>query len=98
LIGQTANILMFIGARHGLSPGTEAGRLWTNQLQLTVADVVQEVHDTHHPIASGLYYEDPRKEATRRAAAFLKSRAPKSLGYLESGRRIPFNEEGIFRH
>jgi glutathione S-transferase len=83
LIGQTANILLFLGPRHGLAPATEDGRLWTAQLQLTIADVVQEVHDTHHPIASGLYYEDQRKEARRRAEDFLESRAPKYLGYFE---------------
>jgi glutathione S-transferase len=84
VIGQTANILLFLGARHDLAPRTEAGRLWANQLQLAVADLVQEVHDTHHPIASGLYYEDQRKEARRRTADFLASRAPKYLGYFES--------------
>lgn len=83
LIGQTANILLFLGNRHGLAPRTEAGRLWTHQLQLTIADVIQEVHDTHHPIASALYYEDQRKEARRRAADFISSRAPKYLGYFE---------------
>ena len=83
LIGQTANILAFLGARHGLAPADEAGRLWTNQLQLTLADFLQEVHDTHHPIASGLYYEEQRQEARRRAADFLASRAPKYLGYFE---------------
>jgi glutathione S-transferase len=84
IIGQTANILMFLGAHHRLSPATEAGRLWTNQLQLTIADIVQEVHDTHHPIASSLYYEDQRKEARRRAKDFLASRAPKYLDYFET--------------
>src|SRR5262245_28886176 len=57
LIGQTANILLYLGARHGLAPAGEAGRLWTHQLQLTIADLIVEAHDTHHPIASGLYYE-----------------------------------------
>jgi glutathione S-transferase len=83
IIGQTANILLFIGARHGLAPRQETGRLWTNQLQLTIADFLAEIHDTHHPIASGLHYEDQRKEAARRAAHFLKARAPKYLGYFE---------------
>lgn len=83
IIGQTANILMFIGARHGLAPRSEAGRLWAHQLQLTLADFVQEAHDTHHPIAGSLYYEDQRKEAKRRAADFLDSRVPKFLGYFE---------------
>ena len=84
LIGQTANILLFLGARHGLAPKADAGRLWTHQLQLTLADFVAEVHDTHHPIASGLYYEDQRGEAKRRAADFLAHRLPKFLGYFES--------------
>ncbi len=83
LIGQTANILLYLGARHGLAPDDEAGRQWTHQLQLTIADFVQEIHDTHHPIASGLYYEDQRAEARRRAADFLAVRAAKYLGYFE---------------
>ena len=83
LIGQTANILLFLGSRHGLAPAGEAGRLWTHQLQLTIADFVVEIHDAHHPIASSLYYEDQRKEARRRAVQFLKERLPKYLGYFE---------------
>jgi glutathione S-transferase len=83
LIGQTANILQFIGARHGLAPTGEAERLWANQLQLTLADFVQEVHDTHHPIASSLYYEDQKREARRRSDEFRRQRAPKFLGYFE---------------
>jgi len=84
IIAQTANILMFLGARHRLAPAGEAGRLWANQLELTIADLVQEVHDTHHPISGNLYYEDQRPEAKRRAADFLKSRVPKFLGYFEN--------------
>src|SRR5271167_1099449 len=83
LIGQTANILLFLGPRHDLAPTAEAGRLWAHQLQLTIADLVDEAHDTHHPIASSLYYEDQRPEAKRRTADFLKSRVPKYLGYFE---------------
>lgn len=84
LIAQTANILLFLGARHGLAPKDEAGRLWAHQLQLTIADMVVEVHDTHHPIASGLYYEDQKREARRRAADFRDARLPKYLGYFET--------------
>jgi glutathione S-transferase len=83
VIGQTANILLYLGGRHGLAPKEEAGRLWTHELQLTIADFVVEVHDTHHPVASGLYYEDQKKEARRRAADFLENRLPKFLGYFE---------------
>jgi glutathione S-transferase len=83
IIGQTANILQYLGPRHGLAPKNERGRLWTHELQLTVADFLVEIHDTHHPIASGLYYRDQKKEARRRTADFLDNRAPKFLGYFE---------------
>lgn len=83
IIGQTANILMVLGDRHGLAPRSEAGRLWVHQLQLTLADFVVEIHDTHHPIAANLYYEDQRDEARRRATDFRDTRAPKYLGYFE---------------
>lgn len=83
IIGQTANILMFLGARHNLAPAGEAGRLWTHQLQLTIADLVTHAHDTHHPIAGSLYYEEQKPAAKRRAAAFRKEKLPKFLGYFE---------------
>src|SRR6266581_2560041 len=83
LIGQTANILLYLGARHGLAPKTEAGRLWLHQLQLTIADFVLEVHDTHHPLGPSLYYEDQRAPAKRRTDEFWKARVPKYLGYFE---------------
>ena len=83
LIGQTANILLFLGARHGLAPRAEAGRLWTNQLQLTIADIVNEVHDTHHPLSTNLYYEDQKKAAKVRTKDFIAERIPKFLGYFE---------------
>jgi len=83
LIGQTANILQYLGPRHRLAPTGEPGRLWVHQLQLTLCDVVDEVHDSHHPIASGLYYEDQRREAKKRTADFLDQRAPKYLGHFE---------------
>jgi glutathione S-transferase len=83
IIGQTANILLFLGPRLGLVPEDEASRLWAHQLQLTIADLVTEAHDTHHPIASSLYYEDQKPEALRRAADFAGTRLPKFLDYLE---------------
>jgi glutathione S-transferase len=84
LIGQTANILRYLGAHHGLAPADEAGELWTHQLQLTLADLLDEVHETHHPVAAGLYYEDQKNEARRRAQDFLASRLPKYLTYFET--------------
>jgi glutathione S-transferase len=157
LIGQTPNILHYLGPRLRLAPKAEPRRLWLHQQQLTVADWLVEVHDVHHPVASSLYYEDQKREAKRRAAIFRKERLPKFMGYFEgnlrpkepvtyvdlslfqmieglryafpkaisrlkakypkllnlhsrvaerpriaaylaSGRRVPFNQQGIFRH
>jgi glutathione S-transferase len=83
VIGQTANILLYLGSRHGLAPKAEAGRLWVNQLQLTIADFVVEIHDTHHPLGPSLYYEEQRQPAKRRTEEFWKSRVPKFTGYFE---------------
>jgi glutathione S-transferase len=83
VIGQTANILRFLALRHDLVPKNETAQLWANELQLTIADFVAEIHDTHHPIAAGLYYEDQQREARRRAEDFLANRAPKFLGYFD---------------
>ena len=108
VIGQTSNILHYLGARHRLAPKTEAARLWVLQLQLTIADFVKEIHDTHHPIASGLYYEDQKNEAARYAQHHLKERVPKYLGYFEEvieksggpfllGRRICYADLSLFQ-
>jgi len=83
LVGQSANILLFLGGRLGLAPRDEGGRLWAHQLQLTVADFVGEIHDVHHPIAGALYYEQQKAAAKRRAKHFVGERAPKFLGYFE---------------
>ena len=83
MIAQTANILLYLGARHGLAPKDEEGRLWAHQLQLTITDLVVEIHDTHHPVTSWLYYEEQIPSAKRRTADFWKYRVPKFLGYFE---------------
>jgi len=83
VIAQTANILSFLAPRLGAVPADEGARLEANQIQLTIADFVSEIHDTHHPIAVGLYYEDQKPEALRRARQFIENRLPKYLRYLE---------------
>jgi len=92
IISQTANILLFLGPRLGLAPTSEAGRLWTHQLQLTVADWLYEQGQTHHPIANVLYYEDQREESKKRAANFTANRIPKFMGYFE--RILKLNGKG----
>jgi glutathione S-transferase len=83
VIGQTANILLFLGNRHALAPQDEAGWHWAHQLQLTIADFIVEVHDTHHPLGAGKYYEDQRDAARRRSEEFREQRLDKYLGYFE---------------
>lgn len=108
LIGQTANILFYLGERHGLAPRDLGGKLWIHQLQLTLADFLVEIHDTHHPIGSGLYYEEQKRESKRRAADFLKNRLMKFLGYFErvattsgggylAGRRLSYADLSLFQ-
>src|SRR3954469_3008298 len=81
-IAQTANILLFLGDRH-LGPKDEAGRHAAQTLQLTIADMVAEAHNVHHPVASGLYYRDQKPEAARAAQAFREARMPKYLSWFE---------------
>ena len=108
LIAQTANSLLYLGERNALAPKTEQGRLWTHQLQLTITDLVKEVHNTHHPIASALYYADQRKEAKRYTREFWQRRPQKYLGYFETvlqhsggpwlnGRRISYCDLSLFQ-
>jgi len=108
VIGQTANILLYLGPRHGLAPKAEAQRLWVHQLQLTIADFVVEIHDTHHPLGPTLYYEDQRRAAKARTSEFLGERVPKFLGYFErlihasggpylNGRRVCYADLSLFQ-
>ena len=110
IIGQTANILHYVGARFGLAPKEEGGRLWAHQLQLTITDFIKEAHDTHHPISGNLYFEEQKAAAIRRTADFKKSRAPKFLGYFERviaqnparsgltiGRRVTYPDLSLFQ-
>jgi glutathione S-transferase len=108
VIAQTANILMYLAPRHDLVPADEPSRLAANQIQLTIADLVVEAHDTHHPIASSLYYEEQRPAARKRAAKFVAERLPLFLGYFESlleegsgpfvfGRKLSYVDLSLFQ-
>ena len=83
VLSQVANILSFLGPRLGLTPRDTTGRCAVNQIQLTIADFVTEIHDTHHPIAGSLYYKDQKPAARRRAELFRAERLPKFLRYFE---------------
>jgi len=108
VIGQTANILLYLGSRHALAPKAEPGKLWVHQLQLTITDLVLEVHDTHHPLGPSLYYEDQKGAAKKRSDEFWKERVPKYLGYFEellaanggsyvTGRRLTYVDLSLFQ-
>ena len=83
VIAQVANILLYLGEQHHLAPSGLAERLWLNQLQLTIADLVAEAHDVHHPVATGAYYQEQMAEAARAAEGFRAERMPKFLGHFE---------------
>ena len=108
VVAQTANILLFLGGRLKLAPRDEAGRLWAHQLQLTISDLVDEIHDTHHPVSSWLYFEEQRPAARRRSKDFWRYRVPKFLGYFERvlnknggrftiGRRLTYVDLSLFQ-
>jgi len=108
VIAQTANILLYLGPRLGLAPREEAAALWLHQLQLTISDLVVEIHDTHHPVTTYLYYEEQRPAAKRRTADFWRYRIPKLLGYFERvlarsggayvlGRRLSYVDLSLFQ-
>jgi glutathione S-transferase len=84
VVGQTAAILLYLGPRLGLVGKSESRRLWTHQIQLTIADLVTEAHDAHHPLGASAYYEDQKKEAAVRARDFRLVRIPKFLAWFES--------------
>jgi glutathione S-transferase len=83
VLAQTTNILLYLAPRHGLLPADEQSRFAANQLELTISDLVAEVHETHHPVASTLFYEDQKPEALRRSADFVGERIPKFVNYFE---------------
>jgi glutathione S-transferase len=108
VIGQTANILFYLGGRLGLAPRDEAGALWAHQLQLTIADLVTQIHDTHHPISGWLFFEQQRPAAKLRTKDFWRYRVPKFLGYFERviaksggpyvlGRRLSYVDLSLFQ-
>jgi glutathione S-transferase len=107
VVSHVANILLYLGDRHGLAPKTASQRLWLHGLQLTITDFVSEAHDTHHPLGPTLYYEDQRAAARRRTDEFWRLRVPKYLGYFErllkrngpfvNGRRLTYVDLSLFQ-
>ena len=84
VVAQTAAILLYLGPRLKLVGASEADRLWTHQIQLTIADAVKEAHDTHHPLGGNLYYEDQKAGARVAAKEFRSGRIPKFLDWLQA--------------
>lgn len=83
VIAQTSAILQYLAPTLKLVGRNEQSRSWTLQIQLTIADMVSEAHDTHHPVGVGLHYEEQLPEALRRAAGFCRERLPKYLHWFE---------------
>ncbi|KAB2572868.1 putative glutathione s-transferase protein [Lasiodiplodia theobromae] len=91
VISQTPNIVQYLAAKLGLAPADEADALHANQHMLTALDLSNEAHDSHHPIAVSLYYEDQKDAAKQRANDFRETRIPKFFSYFE--RTLKGNEE-----
>jgi len=83
VLSHVANILFYLGPRLGLSPADETGRHVAHSIQLTMTDIFAEVHDTHHPIGTALYYEDQKAAARERTAQFVEHRLPKFMRWFE---------------
>lgn len=95
-IGQVAAILAWLGPQLGLSPDGDSDRAWLNQIQLTLADLVAEAHDTHHPVDLMAYYDDQKPEAARRAEGFRTARIAKFLTWAETVlTRNPHGADGM---
>jgi glutathione S-transferase len=108
VISHTANMLLYLGSRHGLAPKAEARKLAVHAMQLTITDFVVEIHDTHHPLGPSLYYEEQKAPAKKRTEEFWKARVPKYLGYFEdllsanrgayvTGRRMTYVDLSLFQ-
>jgi glutathione S-transferase len=98
VIAQTAAILAYLGPHLGLVPGGQSAQIYAQQLQLTIADFVAEIHDTHHPIAVDQYYEQQRAAARKRSQAFCEERLPKFLGYFERVLERGNGRQALARH
>jgi glutathione S-transferase len=82
-LAQSALIASYLGEQLGLAPADEQGRLTARTIMLTIADFIDEIHDTHHPIAVDKVYDDQKDAARRRATSFREARLPKFTHYLE---------------
>ena len=82
-IAQVAHILTWLADRHDLGMGELQGDLGLIMLQLTVTDIVAEVHGVHHPVAGSLYYDDQKDAAKIAAQHFRDERIPKFFAYFE---------------
>jgi glutathione S-transferase len=82
-IAQVGHILTWLADAHGFGASDLPKDLELIMLQLTVTDVVAEVHAVHHPVAVSAYYEDQKDAAVVAARHFREERIPKFLGYFE---------------
>ena len=83
-LGQTALILIYLSDKEGLGTGDLTTDLGIAQLQLDIADFVEEIHSVHHPISGGLYYADQMEAAFDKAEDFRANRIPKYLIHFDN--------------
>ena len=84
VINQVSNILLYLAPKLGLGPSEGPAVYHLNAIVATILDgLVNELHDTHHPIAVEDTYEDQKPEAKKRATAFIQNRLPKFFTYFQ---------------
>ncbi len=82
LIAQLPNICLFLANEFNMIPGGNH-YFRANQLMLTICDIIDEIHNTHHPLSISMYYENQQEAAKKNALSFTTERLPKWLQYLE---------------
>lgn len=106
LVSQTAVVSVYLAEKLGLAPDAVGERMFARSIAATTADFVAEAHDTHHPVGTGLYYEDQKPEALRRTQEFRDERMPKFLAWYESlispagylaGTKLSYADLGLFQ-
>lgn len=84
VLAHAMHICAVVADREGLQPADPDAGLVAIQHALTWADLISEVHDTHHPIAVGRTYETQKAEARASAGFFVTERLPRFLRYFEA--------------
>lgn len=107
LLAQSVNISEYLALHHNLTGSNAEEQAVTRQYALTIADIADDAHNTHHPLDVTEYYEVQKEAAIEKARAFREKRLPQYLGFLEtvlkksgvylSGEKITYADLHLFQ-